>query len=108
MGNKLTTLGYFRKRLKDCGYNSIEVFRNFCETDPRAWTLVIEPGKASIFCTCYVNFPELGDSFFELYDGGQYIPGKFKIQTISFEVLVEYLNKLNITKTVEDKLNTNK
>lgn len=100
MSNKLTTLGYFRKRLKDCGYNSVEVYRNFSETDPRVWTLVIDPGNASIFCTCYINYAEIGQSFFELYDGGQYIPGKFKISTSSFEVVVEYLNKLNISKSI--------
>lgn len=96
MSNKVTTLGYFRKRLKDCGYDCVDAFKNFCDTDPRSWCVVIDPNKASIFCTCYINFPELGNNYLELYDGGQLIPGKIKIQTSSFEVFVEYLNKLNI------------
>lgn len=104
MNNKLTTLGYFKKRLKDCGYNCIEIFRDYSELDPRVWTMVIEPSKASIFCTCYTNDPEIGDNYFELYDGGQFIPGKIKIQTSSFEVFVEYLNKLNICSKTLAKL----
>jgi hypothetical protein len=97
MANKLTTLGYFRKRLRDCGYNCIEVYKNFNQRDSRIWTIIIDPGNASIFCTCYVNKDEIGDSFFELYDGGQFIPSKLIIQTSSIEVITNYLTKLNIT-----------
>jgi len=96
MSNKITTLGYLRKRLKDCGYDCVDAFKNYNQMDPRTWTMVIDPGNASIFCTCYINFPEIGDNYLELYDGGQLIPGKIKIQTSSFEVFVDYLNKLNI------------
>jgi hypothetical protein len=96
VSNKITTLGYLKKRLKDCGYNCIDVFKNYRDTDPRSWTIVIDPGNNSIFCTCYINYPDLGSNYLELYDGGQLIPGKIKIQTSSFEVFVEYLNKLDI------------
>ncbi len=99
MSNKLTTLGYFRKRLRDCGYNCIEIYRNYSQRDSRIWTVVIDPGDTSIFCTCYVNREEIGESYIELYDGGQFIPGKLKIQTSSMEVLTSYLTKLNINRS---------
>lgn len=99
MSNKITTLGYFKKRLKDCGYTCVDAFKGFRSLDPRAWCVIIDPGGSSIFCTCYINFPELNTSFFELYDGNQLILNKIKIQTSSFEVFVEYLNKLNIKPT---------
>jgi hypothetical protein len=57
---------------------------------------VIDPGGSSVFCTCYINDPYIGQTYFELYDGGQYIPGRLKIQTSSFEVLVEHLAKHNV------------
>jgi hypothetical protein len=96
MANKLTTLGYTLKRLRDSGYVSCKLFANYGESDPRAWTLMIDPGAASVLCTCYINDPYLGETFLELYDGNQYIPGRLKIKTSSFEVLVEHLIKYGI------------
>ena len=96
MANKITTQSYFIKRLKDSGYVVYKIFDEYGEADPRNWTVMIDPGYASIFCTCYVNEPFYGDSYFELTDGDQRIPGRLKISTSSFEVLVEHLVKYNI------------
>ncbi len=96
MANKLTTLGYFLKRLRDSGYYAFKLFTEYNDADPRAWTLIIEPGKFSVFCTCYINDPYLGESYFELYDGNQYIPNRLKLKTSSFEVLIKYLVQYNI------------
>lgn len=96
MSNKLTTLGYILKRLRDSGYYAHKLFTEYSDVDPRAWTIIIDPGIASVFCTCFVNDPFLDDSYFELYDGGQYIPGRLKLKTSSFEVLVEHLVRYNI------------
>jgi len=101
MANKLTTLGYVVKRLRDCGYITYKVFTEYSDTDPRCWTVVINPGQASVFCTCYVNDPFVGESFFELFDGNQFIPGRLKIKTSSFEVLVSHLIKYNILSAKE-------
>lgn len=110
MANKLTTLGYTLKRFRDCGYMANKLFAEYKETDPRAWTIMIDPGVASVFCTCYINDPYIGETFFELYDGNQYIPGRLKIQTSSFEVLIEHLVKYNIVGNksliIDDSLNT--
>lgn len=104
MANKITTLGYFKKRMRDCGYMVDDLYRNYSYTDPRAWSVMIDPGVASIQCTCYVNanqedikYSQGNDFYFEMYDGGQFIPNKFIVKTNSIEVLVEYLEKFNIT-----------
>ena len=103
MANKLTTLGYFKKRMRDSGYMVDDLFRSYAASDPRAWTVIIDPGVASVWCTCYVNADkdslkesQIGDFYFELYDGGQFVPGKFIIKTSSIEVMIEYLVKFNV------------
>ena len=35
MKNKVKTLGYFKKRLKDNGFLVLDLFRNYNETDKR-------------------------------------------------------------------------
>lgn len=96
MANKITTLGYVLKRFRDCGYIANKLFTEYGELDPRCWTIIINPGSTSVFCTCYINDPYLGESFFELFDGNQYIPGRLKIKTASFEVLIGHLIRYNI------------
>jgi len=99
--NKPTTLGYFLKRMRDCGYRVEKLFIDYSETDPRAWTVVIDPRNASVICTCFVNRNGLGDNYFEFYDGGQFLPN-YKIKTESIEVLLEHLNKHGIINKTKD------
>jgi len=94
--NKITTCSYFIKRLRDSGYVVDRVYDGYGTHDPRSWTALIDPGMSSIFVTCFNNKTELGEEFFEMYDGGQYIPDAFKINTSSIEVIVEYLVKFGI------------
>ena len=97
MANKLCTMGYFLKRMRDNGYMVDRVFVRYALTDPRTWTVVIDPGCASILCTCYQNSPEPGQFYFELSDGGQIIPGKyFKLETNSIETFITYLVQFGI------------
>ena len=96
MANKLSTLGYFKKRLRDSGYVVDDLYRKFGDTDPRGWSVVIDPQTASVFCTCYQNRDDFGDDYFEIYDGGQFIPSKIKIKTNSIEVFIQYLVKYGI------------
>jgi len=97
MSNKITTQSYFIKRLKDSGYMVYKIFDEYSEADSRNWTVMIDPGNASIFCTCYVNDKSMfGETFFEFYDGNQYFPEKFKLKTDSIEVIVSYLVKYGI------------
>lgn len=90
-------MGYFKKRLRDSGYIVSDLYKEYGYTDPRAWSVVIDPGVASVFCTCYINGDAVGDSYFEIYDGGQHIGhGRVKIQTNSIEVFISYLVKYGI------------
>ena len=79
--NKITTCSYFIKRLRDSGYIADKLFSEFGVGDPRSWIAVIDPGVSTVFVTCYNNHNELGEEYFEIYDGGQFIPNNFKIKT---------------------------
>ncbi len=97
MKNKLAKQAYFIKRLRDSGYNVDKIFDKYSNGDPRSWTIMINPGIASIFCTCYTNHGETdgikleSPCYFEFFDGGQFIPNKLKFDTSSFEVIVTRL-----------------
>jgi hypothetical protein len=94
--NKVTTCSYFIKRLRDSGYVVDRLWSEYGMGDARSWTVIIDPGVSSIFCTCFNNKSEFGEEYFELYDGNQFIPDQFKIKTSSIEVIVEYLVKYGI------------
>ena len=94
--NKLTTLGYFTKRLRDSGFAVQKVYNDYSDADSRQWTVVIDPLRASVMCTCYVNDTDLGDTYFELYDGGKFIPGRLKLETNSIETFIGYLVNFKI------------
>lgn len=96
MANKISTLSYFVKRLKDSGYVVYKIFDGYGEGDPRNWTVLIDPGVASVYCTYYSNYGPFNESFFELYDGGQFLPEKFKLKSDSIEVIITYLVKHGI------------
>jgi hypothetical protein len=94
--NKITTVGYFIKRLRDSGYVTNKLFTDYSKSDARSWTVVVDPKNSSVFITCFNNHNAFGEEYFEIYDGGQFIPEKFKLKTSSIETLVEYLFKFNI------------
>ena len=103
MNYKITNLGWFTMRLRESGYIVTKLDINYSHNDPREWTIVIDPGTASVFCTLYKNAnkdnlkeSQLGEFYFELYDGGQFLPN-MKYKTSSIEVILEYLNKHGIT-----------
>lgn len=112
MKNKLSKQSYFIKRLRDSGYTVDKVFDKYSAVDPRSWTILINAGVSSVFCTCYANHGETDgikiDSpcYFEFSDGGQYIPNKLKFDTSSFEVIVTRLIGFGI-EPISQKSKTN-
>lgn len=102
MKNKLAKQAYFIKRLRDSGYQVDKIFDKYSDADPRAWTILINAGTASLFCTCYSHHGETSEinlkstCYFEFFDGGQFIPSKIKIDTSSFEVIVTRLVEFGI------------
>jgi hypothetical protein len=110
--NKITTVSYFIKRLRDSGYLTNRLYTDYAKSDARSWTVVIDPKATSVFITCFNNHNFFGEEYFVLDDGGQFIPEKFKLKTSSIEVIIEYLSKYNInnkyknySKPIEPKIN---
>ena len=102
MQNRLASQGYFIKRLRDSGYHVERLFSAYSVSDPRMWTIIINPKGASLLCSCYANhgeaegIPSTSSCFFEVFDGGQYIPGRLNIDTDSMEVFITYLMQYGI------------
>jgi hypothetical protein len=95
--NKLKTPGYFIKRLKDNKLITLRMFQSYNISDPRKWTIMVDPGRASVFVTCYQNKEKLNEVMFEIDDGGVRFPRNYFIKTHSIEVIVEYLLEKGIT-----------
>jgi hypothetical protein len=99
--NNIKTQGYFVKRLKDSGYETWKMFDAYSESDPRKFTLLLDPTGAAVWITCFENLEEVGDVWFEIHDSGQYIPHRFRLKTDSFEIINKYLNEFGIIKKFE-------
>lgn len=92
MKNKIHTLSYFKKRLKDSGYIVWDIMKSYSLEDPRKWTVMINPGVQSIFITCVVNRNEMGQApEFEINDSGLRFQRNLVLKTSSIEVLVNLL-----------------
>jgi hypothetical protein len=89
--NKLKTAGYFIKRLRDSGFETIRIFQNYSDADPRKWTVLVDPGNSSVFITCFENHPFKGEYLFSFEDGSQRFRGGLILKTHSIEVVVKRL-----------------
>ena len=101
MKNKLYTLSYFKKRLRDAGYNSITLFNSYKEDDNRYWTILI--GENNIQCTClkYLNETKQIVYSFSFIDHNQNLRIDKNISTHSMNVIIEML--ANVTPKETDK-----
>jgi hypothetical protein len=89
--NKLRTPSYFIKRLRDNGFIVVKLFAIYSKSDPRQWTVMINPTEASVLITCYANKNNIDEILFEIDDGGKRVPKNFFIKTSSIEVIIDYL-----------------
>src|SRR4051812_15578417 len=89
--NKISNAAYCIKRLRDNGFIVNRIFNTYGISDPRMWTVMINPGNESLFLTHFSNQSQFGECFFEFNDGGTAFPRNFKLKTESVEVLVTYL-----------------
>lgn len=96
MKNKVHTLSYFKKRLKDSGYVVWDIMKHYADYDPRKWTILINPGAEAVYVTCVLNRDEMDITEFELTDSGQRFQKNLIIKTSSMEVITNFLNKKNI------------
>lgn len=96
--NKISTLSYFTKRLKDSGYVIWKLVNNYPIEDCRKWSIIINPGRESVIVTCMVNTGGLNvPTAFDIYDGGFRCRKNFTIITDSIEVIINNLINLDIT-----------
>ena len=89
--NKIRTAGYFIKRLRDNGFDTVRIYNGYSESDPRKWTVLVDPGNTSIFITCFENHPFRGEFLFKFDDGGQRFKSNYSLKTQSIEVVVSKL-----------------
>ena len=101
--NKLKTAGYFIKRLKDNDFVTLRIFDKYSKSDPRKWTVLVDPGGASVFVTCFENTPFKGEYLFSFNDGNQIFNNNFSLKTDSIEVVVSKLLKSGVQQ--KDKSN---
>lgn len=95
--NKISTPGYFIKRLRDNKIITLRVFQHYNNNDPRKWTVLVDPGNASIFITCYENLNEPNEILFHLDDGGKRFNRNYFLNTHSIEVVVRELLEKGVT-----------
>ena len=101
--NKLKTAGYFIKRLKDNDFVTLRIFDKYSKSDPRKWTVLVDPGGASVYVTCFENTPFKGEYLFNFNDGNQVFNNNFSLKTDSIEVVVSKLLKSGVQQ--KDKSN---
>jgi len=89
--NKIKTAGYFIKRLKDNGFVVFKMFNAYAKSDPRRWSVLVDPGNHSVYITCYTNKEQKGDVLFEFDDGGNHFNKGFYLKTDSIEVIINLL-----------------
>ena len=94
--NKLKTAGYFIKRLKDNDFVTLRIFDKYSKSDPRKWTVLVDPTGASVYITCFENTPFKGEYLFSFNDGNQLFNNNFSLKTDSIEVVVSKLLKSGV------------
>ena len=92
MKNKIQTLSYFKKRLKDNGFIVWDIMNKYSMGDPRKWTIMINPSIETVYVTCAVNRDELGGTpEFDFNDGGLRFQKNLTLKTSSMEVIIKFL-----------------
>lgn len=94
--NRIDTQSYFLKRIRDCGYNAVKLYDGYVDSDPRKWTLLIDPRGINLMITCYKNRFEEEDYQFEFNDGGNLFPMNYCIRTVSMEVVIMNMIERNV------------
>lgn len=98
MKNKISTLGYFMKRLRDSKYVVWKIFNDYNIGDPRKWTVLVNPGHHSVYITCHVNQESLVDKPVFSFDDGKAwgVSDNIRLQTVSMEVVIRKLMEYDI------------
>lgn len=108
--NSITTHGYFLNRLRDSGFIALKMFKEYPDSDPRKWTILVDPDNSCLFITCYCNKEYKGEVYFELNDGGNRFPKNYNIKTQSMEIIITTLIEKGVKQKEESSeyINTGK
>lgn len=103
--NKITTQGYFVRRLRNEGYYVSRVYDRYSDNDRRKWTIAINPGTDSIFITCVDkgDWPHRG--MYRIDDNGSTFPHNFYINTESVDVMMKHLDDFKVEKPDNTRVN---
>jgi len=99
MRNKISTLSYFIKRLKDNKYVVWKIFDGYYIGDRRKWTVLVNPGFHSVYITCYIDNESLqNEPVFSFDDGGAWdMKSNEKLQTKSMQIVINRLIEAGVT-----------
>jgi hypothetical protein len=100
--NKITTNGYFLRRLRESGFIAIRIYDDYSILDPRRWTIMVDPSNISLYITCYENMGFKGDIMFEFNDGGMRFPKNYNIKTQSMEIIITNLIERGVPQKTGD------
>jgi len=100
--NKISTMGYFLKRLRDSGFIAIKLFNAYGVQDPRKWSIAVDPGNSTVIFTCYENKEFKGDVYYEINDGGNLFPKNYHLKTNSMEIVITTLIEKGVSQKVDD------
>jgi hypothetical protein len=95
--NNLYTLSYFRKRLRDSNIKSKILIGSdsYSKEDKRYWTILIDPKKTNLFCTCFNYEDDEGKHvYFSFDDGKQKLVANNIIKTKSMQVIINFIKDL--------------
>ena len=101
--NKIYTPGYFIKRLRDNDFIVLRIFQDYKKDDPRRWTILVDPGDASLFITCIDDPFVKGEVVFYFDDGGKLFAKNTMLKTSSIEIVVEKLITSGVKQSASDK-----
>ena len=103
--NKITTQGYFVRRLRTEGYFVSRVYDRYSDIDTRKWTVVVNPDSDSIFITCVDKGDWPNRGMYRIDDNGSMFPLNFYINTDSIDVLVKHFTEFKVQKPDNTRVN---
>jgi len=101
--NKIYTPGYFIKRLRDNDFIVLRIFQDYKRDDSRRWTILVDPGDASLFITCMDDPFVKGEVVFHFDDGDKLFAKNTMLKTSSIEIIVEKLITAGVKQSASDK-----
>ena len=79
------------KAKRHFNWSEHKISNAYSDSDPRRWTVLVDPGVTSVYITCFTNKNEKREVLFEMNDGGNNFHSGFFLKTDSIEVVINEL-----------------